>query len=66
MKVTARDLKELGLIEQIIPEKEPACAETLPELASYMDKAMAEFFETYRGMEIRELTERRYKRFRRM
>jgi acetyl-CoA carboxylase carboxyl transferase alpha subunit/acetyl-CoA carboxylase carboxyl transferase beta subunit len=66
MKVTAGDLKELGLIEQIIPEKEPACAETLPELASYMDKAMAEFFETYRGMEIRELTERRYKRFRRM
>ncbi len=66
MKVTAGDLKKLGLIERIVPEKEPACEENLPELAACMDRAMAEFFETYRGMESQELTERRYKRFRRM
>ena len=32
MKVTAADLKELGLIERIIPEEEPANTDTLSVL----------------------------------
>lgn len=30
MKITARELYELGIIERVIPEEEPACKETLP------------------------------------
>lgn len=35
MKITARELYELGIIERVIPEEEPACKETLPAIASY-------------------------------
>ena len=66
MKVTAADLKKLGLIEQIIPEKDPASTDTLYRIAGFMDQAMAGFFETYQAMTEEELAEHRYQRFRRM
>lgn len=66
MKITAKDLMELGLIERVISEEEPACAENLSVIAEEMDKAMAEFFATYRTMTKEELTNQRYERFRRM
>lgn len=66
MKVTAKDLLKLGLIERIVPEAEPACTDNLYRLAEYMDSAMAEFFHTYTAMEGEELREHRYQRFRRM
>ena len=34
MKITARELYELGIIERVIPEEEPACKETLPAIVS--------------------------------
>lgn len=40
MKITARELYELGIIERVIPEEEPACKETLPAIASYLDQAI--------------------------
>lgn len=66
MKITAADLKKLGLIERIIPEKEPACTDNLYRLAEYMDRAMASFFHTYLSMSEEALAEHRYERFRRM
>ena len=66
MKVTAADLKKLGLIEEIILEKEPASTETLETLAAQMDRSMVRFFETYLKMTGEELSEHRYERFRRM
>ena len=66
MKVTAADLKKLGLIEKIIPEQEPASTDTLYRIAGFMDQAMAGFFETYQAMTGEELAEHRYQRFRRM
>ena len=39
MKVTAADLKKLGLIERIIPEEEPAGTDTLYRIAAAMDQA---------------------------
>lgn len=66
MKVTARDLQKLGLIERIVPEEEPACTDNLYRLAEYMDNSMVEFFEKYLAMTAEELTEHRYQRFRRM
>ena len=66
MKVTAKDLLQLKLIERIVPEEEPACTDSLYRLAEYMDSAMAEFFKTYLAMSDEELREHRYQRFRRM
>ena len=39
MKMTAAELKELGIIERVIPEPEPADPETLPEIAKTMENA---------------------------
>ena len=66
MKVTAADLKELGLIERIIPEEEPANTDTLYRIAGYMDRSMIGFFKKYLKLTGEELAEHRYERFRRM
>ncbi len=66
MKITAADLKELDIIERIVPEEEPASLDNLYRLVEYMDKAIIEFFETYLPMSGEALAEQRYKRFRRM
>ena len=64
MKMTARELKELGIIERVIPEPEPADPETLPEIAKTMENAMEEFFEAWTQLDGKTLAERRYERFR--
>ena len=66
MKITARDLMELGLIERIIAEEEPAAAENLAELAKEMDSAMEAFFIKYASVPKEEIASGRYDRFRRM
>lgn len=66
MKITARDLMELGLIERIIAEEEPASAENLTDLAREMDSAMEAFFAKYAAMPKEEIASGRYDRFRRM
>lgn len=66
MKITARDLMELGLIERIIAEEEPASAENLTDLAKEMDSAMEAFFAKYTAMPKEEIASGRYDRFRRM
>lgn len=66
MKVTAKDLLELGIIEQVIPERIPACPENLQEIAGEMKKRMKQFLEKYNAMTTEELVQQRYERFRRM
>lgn len=64
MKITAADLYDNGLIEQIIPEENPASEETLPLLVKNMRKKMIMFFEKYRAMTPEEIAGQRYQRFR--
>lgn len=66
MKITARDLMELDLIERVISEEEPACADNLSRIAEEMDKAMEEFLAISLTMTKEELADQRYERFRRM
>lgn len=66
MKITAKELKELGLIERVIAEDSPACQDTLPEIQEILSRAMGEFFEKYGRMSGRELADQRYDRFRRI
>ena len=65
MKITARELYELGIIERVIPEEQPACKETLPAIASYLDQALSRFLEDWRGVDPEESALLRYERFRR-
>ena len=66
MKMTARDLKELNLIEHVVPEKVPASMENLSEIAAEIDTAMRVFFNEYQGISGDEAAVLRYERFRRM
>ena len=64
MKITAKELKDLGIIEYVIAEKEPASRETLPQIQKILDHALMEFFERWSGKEEEELVNCRYERFR--
>lgn len=66
MKVTAADLYGMNLIEQVIPEPEPADAQNLPVIAETIKERMAGFFARYKTMDAPALCGQRYDRFRRM
>lgn len=66
MKITAEDLKELNIIDEIIYEKEPATAETIEYPAAQIKRCIAEFISEYQDMEGDEISMQRYQRFRRM
>ncbi len=63
MKITAADLYEKGLIEQVIPEEEPASEDNLQVLAGIMQKKMKEFLIKYEAMAPDEIAGQRYQRF---
>lgn len=66
MKMTARDLKELNLIEHVIPENRPASMENISEIAADMDAAMGVFLSEFCNVSGEEAAALRYERFRRM
>lgn len=66
MKITAEDLKKLGIIEQVIPEETAASKENLPVLCKDMKERMKDFLGRMEGMTGEEIAEHRYNRFRRM
>lgn len=66
MKVTAAHLKELGIIERIIPEEYPASEENLPEIVEYMKIRMKQFLVKQSGKSGEQIAQERYERFRRM
>lgn len=66
MKITAADLYERGLIEQVIPEEEPATAENLGDIAPVIVDKLAVFLEKYGKLTPEEIREQRYQRFRKI
>ncbi|MDO4274456.1 MAG: acetyl-CoA carboxylase carboxyltransferase subunit alpha [Eubacteriales bacterium] len=66
MKVTAAQLKEMGIIERIIPEEYPAGEENLDEISEYMKIRMKKFLSAQEGKSKDEIAAQRYERFRRM
>lgn len=64
MKMTAKELKELGIIERVIPEPEPADPEHFRRSQRLWKMPMEEFFETWTPLGGKTLAERRYERFR--
>lgn len=66
MKITARDLKDLGLIEAIIPEEEPADRKNFTRTAAYLVDRLEDFFGRYLDLTGEELAIQRYERFRKI
>ena len=66
MKLTAGDLKRLGIIEQVIPEPEEFTDENMEDVCADLKARIAAFLEVYTGYGADALTARRYDRFRKM
>lgn len=64
MKVTAKELLELKVIERVIPEPMPACEQNKMDIAGFMKSYIKEFLSVYMSMDTDEIIESRYKRFR--
>ncbi|MDD3279279.1 MAG: acetyl-CoA carboxylase carboxyltransferase subunit alpha [Lachnospiraceae bacterium] len=66
MKMTAQDLKKLGIVEEVIAEDRPLNRENLQELTEKLESQIAAFFSRYSALSSEELTEKRYQRFRKL
>lgn len=66
MKVTAAHLKEMGLIERVIPEQYPACEENLDEISEYMKIRIKKFLAAQASKDGDTFASERYERFRKM
>lgn len=66
MKLTAQDLKELGIIEQILPEFSIVSGDNMNRVTLYMKRKIAGFLIKYQQMSGEELAQQRYQRFRGM
>ena len=64
MKITARDLMDLGVVEQVIPEDMPACQDNLEEISLDMKERMHQFLEKMEALSTEEIVAQRYDRFR--
>lgn len=66
MKLTARELKKLGIIEKILPEPENFTRDCMTPVVRQMDYHIEKFLRKYQAMTEAELVEHRYRRFREM
>ena len=64
MKITSKELKKLGIIDKIIPEKENASLDNIDEISSIMDKEIVAWLIKYVSMSGPDLVEQRYDRYR--
>ena len=64
MKLTARDLKKMGIVEHVIREEEPLTRENLEEIRENLQLGIAGFLAEYMTMDSAQMTEKRYMRFR--
>ena len=65
MKLTASDLYEKGIIEQVIPEPENLTPESMWQVTEELDNRIDDFLKKYDSLSEEELLEHRYTRFRR-
>lgn len=66
MKLTAIDLKELGIIEQIIPEPEGYTVENMQPVTADLGEKIEAFLKKWEQCVGEEIVEQRYQRFRNM
>ena len=66
LKITAKDLKELGMIDEIVPEPEGGAHLDHDAAAALLDRVLDRSFRELSRVGPAELLERRYEKFRRM
>lgn len=66
MKLTAADLKKLGVIERVFPEPQNFSVLTMKPTAELLRAGLAEFLTKYQNLETKDLLEGRYERFRKL
>ena len=66
MRLTAADLKEMGIVEKVFAEPEHFTVETMSNIADELEKNIEGYLEEYANKDIQELVDSRYERFRRM
>ena len=66
MKLTAADLKKLGVIEAVIAEPEVYTEETMQSVVFVLQKKITEFLDTHCNFSPEELAAQRYERLRKM
>ena len=64
MKMTAQDLLELHIIDDVIPELLPACEDVKEEIGEEIRNRLFKFLIKYENMTEEEITAQRYERFR--
>ena len=63
-KITAKDLKKLGIIDEIIKEPEGGAGEDLQKVSEDMKKLILKYIEELSKLEYNELKEKRYEKYR--
>ena len=66
MKLTAADLKKLGVSERVFPEPQNFSVLTMKPTAELLRAGLAEFLTKYQKLETKDLLEGRYERFRKL
>ena len=66
MKLTARELRKAGVVEQVFPEPEKFTKENLEQVTGPIKRKIRKFLDTYEKLTGEELSNHRYERFRRM
>ena len=66
MRMRAMDLKELRVIEKIIPEETPVRSGQIQGVAAYLERELMEFLSRASQIPEEERIRRRYARFRRL
>lgn len=66
MKLTAIELKKMGIVEKVFPEPEKYTIETMGDVVGEIQKELEKFLEKYRDFDGERVARHRYERFRGM
>ena len=66
MKITAYDLKKLGIIDHIIPEPRGGAHRNVKKQAAYLDEVVAQSLQMLEKYSVDELLEKRWKNIRKL
>jgi len=66
LKMTAEDLRALGIVDEIVPEPPGGAHADLPGMAAILDPVLHAALEELERLPVEELLEQRYQKFRHM
>jgi len=66
LRITAADLAEMGIVDEVVPEPEGGAHLDHEAAAQFVDASLTRALEEFGALSIPELLQRRYEKFRRM